>query len=522
MSKWSRTDIACPCGKSSDGFATDKHGGGFCFSGGCNRPFSRKQLEGNLSEDMSDEEEQDRQNVEVHHEIKSHRGLSRKTIQFYDINTSVKNGEDFSYVFKYPNGSFKTKRINPKSRSEKYAWHGDSTNAGLFGLDKFQPGGKVIVITEGEHDAPSVYEALGGSIAAVSVQSSVVAYRDINLCRDKLNSFEKIIIAFDNDEAGDKAMRKVMTSGLFDFNKLFYITWDTYKDANDFAQAGDFEGLIRCYKSAKKYTPDHIISGFSEIFDALEESQEEGTGEYPTHELREMLGDIRRGQVITCKGMEGLGKTELFRILEYHLLKTTDCRLGLIHMEEPKARTIKGVATYELGLPTHLDDSPVTREDIHKAYVDAVGNREDRVFIYTMFGGDDPDDVLDSIRFLVASGGVDVVFLDHISLLVTGLEEGDERRRLDYLSTKLKKMVMELRFALFLISHVNDDGQTRGSRNITKISDVVIDLKRDLPTDGGPDNNILELFLEKNRPTGKRGFAGKLLFNMDTYKLEEL
>ena len=521
LSKWIKTDQACPssCGKSSDAFAFDRHGGGYCFS--CHKPFSEEQLEKVEQDDiMSDE---DKQNVEVHHEFKSHRGLSKKTYQFYDLPVAVVNGEDFSYVFKYPNGAFKTKRIDPDTpRKDRYKWHGEANSAGLFGLDKFSAGGKTIVISEGEHDAPSIYEALGGHTAAVSVQSSSTAYRDIEQNRDKLNSFEKIIIAFDNDEAGDKAMRKVMTSGLFDFNKLFYITWDTYKDANDFAQAGDFEGLVRCYKQAKKYTPDHIISGFAEIFDALEESQEEGIGEYPTHELREMLGDIRRGQVITVKGMEGIGKTEIFRIMEYHLLKTTSASLGLIHMEEPKARTIKGLATYELGIPTHLDDSPVTREGIHQAYVDAVGNREDRVFIYTMFGGDDPDDVLDSIRFLVASGGVDVVFLDHISLLVTGLEEGDERRRLDYLSTKLKKMVMELKFALFLISHVNDDGQTRGSRNITKISDVVIDLKRDLPTDGGPDNNILELFLEKNRPTGKRGFAGKLLFNMDTYKLEEL
>lgn len=246
MSKWIKTDQPCPCGESSDAFSYDKHGGGFCFSGGCNRPFSRKQLEGNLSEDMSEEtEEQDRQNVEVHHEFKSHRGLSKKTYQFYDLPIAVVNGEDFSYVFKYPNGAFKTKRIaSDTPRKDRYKWHGEANSAGLFGLDKFAAGGKTIVIAEGEHDAPSIFEALGSSIAAVSVQSSSTAYRDIELNRDKLNSFEKIIIAFDNDEAGDKAMRKVMTSGLFDFNKLFYITWDTYKDANDFAQAGDFEEII--------------------------------------------------------------------------------------------------------------------------------------------------------------------------------------------------------------------------------------------------------------------------------------
>lgn len=455
--------------------------------------------------------------------FKSHRGLSKKTLEFYKLHTAVVDGVDTSYIFEYPNGATKIKRINPLNKKDKYKWDGQANEAGLYGANLFAPGSKTsITITEGEHDAPSIYEVTGGSTASVSVQSSSTAYRDIEANRDYLNSFDKIILAFDNDEAGKNALRKIMSAGFFDFNKLYWVPFDKHKDANAYLQAGDLGDLSKVWKSAKKYTPDNIISTYEEIRGALNEARDEEIGTYPTERLTNMLYGFHRGQVVVVKGMEGIGKTEIFRMMEHHLLKTTKCKLGLIHMEEDKSTTIKGVATYELGIPCTLPDTGVGEEDILKGYTAATGGQEDRVFLYTMFGGDDPDDVLDSIRFLVSSGGVDIVFLDHISILVTGVEEGDERRKLDYLSTKLKKMCKELKFCLVMITHVNDEGQTRGSRNISKIADTVIHLDRDKLSEDEIIRNSLSVIIEKNRMSGRTGKAGLLYFNSNTFKLEEV
>lgn len=475
-----------------------------------------------MGETFPEIKEEDVDEVDVEFVHRKHRGLSQKTVEHYDIRTKLVGGKEYSWGFEYVGGVIKVKRIGDVPRKERYKWVGNPNESGLFGKDKFLPGSKkVIVVTEGEHDAPSFYEVMGGSIAAVSIQSSSTALRDITLDRDYLNSFEKIILAFDNDGPGQAALRKVMSSGLFDFNKLYHISFSKYKDANEYLQNGDHQGLLIDFKSAKKYTPDNIISTFDEIKKALEEKQGDEIGTYPTETLNDMLYGLYRGQVVIIKGQEGIGKTEIFRMMEYHLLKETECKLGFIHMEEDKSTTIKGVATYELGIPCNLPDSGISEESILEGYSSAVGDREDRVFIYTMFGGDDPDDVLDSIRFLVASGGVDIVFLDHITLLVTGVEEGDERRKLDYMSTKLKKMCKELDFCLVMISHVNDDGQTRGSRNITKIADTVIDLHRDKLADDEIEKNTLHMTIEKNRKTGRTGKAGSLYFNSDTFRLEE-
>lgn len=521
MTRFPEQNLPCPCGKSSDAYAKDQEGKGHCFS--CGEPEWKINRRLGLTEEKEIELEDVTSDDLVDFVFKKHRGLSQKTIEFYNIQTKVVGGEDYSWGFQYPNGSIKAKRIDPTVRKHKYQWIGNPNEAGLFGRNLFLPGSKkTVIVTEGEHDAPSFYEILGGSVASVSVQSSSTALRDVTIDRDWLNSFDRIIIAFDNDESGQTALRKVMSSGLFDFNKMYYIPFSKHKDANAYLQNDDIESLLLDYKAAKKYTPDNIISTFDEIKKALQESHEDEIGQYPTDTLNNMLYGLYRGQVVVVKGLEGIGKTEIFRMMEYHLLKNTECKLGIIHMEEDKSTTIKGLATYELGVPCNLPDTGVSEENILEGYSAAVGNREDRVFIYTMFGGDDPDDVLDSIRFLVSSGGVDVVFLDHITMLVTGVEEGDERRKLDYMSTKLKKMTKELKFCLVMISHVNDDGQTRGSRNITKIADVVINLDRDKLAEDPIERNSLMVTLEKNRKTGRTGRAGQLYFNPDSFKLEEV
>lgn len=526
MSKFAEHGLPCPCSESSDAYAIDHNGRGHCFS--CGLPEHKiREKHGLKEEDLAEEENEIKEDEgdyseDIEFVYKAGRGLSKNTLEFYDVKTKVIDGKDYSWGFEYPNGAIKAKRIGNVPRSKKYEWKGEAVKASLFGSDKFDPSKyKTVVVTEGEHDCMTFYEASGGRVAAVSVQSAVVALRDIEADRDFLNRFEKIVIAFDKDDPGQEALRKVMSSGLFDFNKMYYVAFDEYKDANEYAQNGKLPELQRLLKAARKYTPDNIISTFEEIKKALSESHEDEIGTYPTDRLNEMLYGLHRGDVVIIKGMEGIGKTEIFRMMEHHLLKTTECKLGLIHMEEDKSTTIKGVATYELGVPCNLPDSSVSEEDILKGYQSAVSGDESRLHLYTMFGGDDPDDILDSIRFLVASVGVDVVFLDHITMMVTGTEEGDERRKLDYMSTKLKKMCKELRFCLVMISHVNDDGQTRGSRNITKIANTVLHLDRDKLADDPVDKNSLFVTVEKNRMTGRTGKAGQLFFNPNTFKLEE-
>jgi len=454
----------------------------------------------------------------VHYAHLPARGIREDVIKFYNILTKVQDGNPITWGFIYPNEAIKSRQISEK----KFQTEGPIAEAGLFGRDKFNAGSKKsVTIVEGEWDAPSVYQALNGNSACVSVQSSSSALRDCKRDFEWLNSFDKVVLAFDGDEPGQKAARQV--AALFDFNKVHHVKLEKYKDANEFVEHKAEHELAEIWKNARKYTPDHIINTFQEIQESLKEAREETIGTYPHPTLQNALYGLHRGELIVFKGMEGIGKTEIFRAIEYHLLKSsTSLRIGMVHLEEDKSTTIKGISTYELGIPCNLPDAGVSETDVFNAYKKAVGDNEDRLYIYTMFGGDDPDDVLESIRFLVTKGGVDVVFLDHITMLVTGNENDDERRKLDYISTKMKKMAKELRFCLVIISHVNDDGKTRGSRNITKVANTVIHMSRDLTSTDELTRNTLVLTIEKARLTGRTGPGGRYFFDTSSYTLKEL
>jgi twinkle protein len=209
------------------------------------------------------------------------------------------------------------------------------------------------------------------------------------------------------------------------------------------------------------------------------------------------------------------------RAIEYHLLTTTDHNIGIIHLEEQEKRSVQGLVSYELQTPCHLPTSSASKEDQIEAYK-RITKRDGRLSFYTHFGSDDPDSILDTIRYLVTVCHCKFIFLDHITMLVTGFEDDDERKKLDYISTRLAMLTRELNFTLFLVSHVNDDGKTRGSRNISKIADLIVHLDRDIESADPSQRNRTNLLVKGNRFGGTTGPAGCLLFNSDTYTIKEV
>ena len=192
-----------------------------------------------------------------------------------------------------------------------------------------------------------------------------------------------------------------------------------------------------------------------------------------------MTYGIRRGEIVLVTAQEGIGKTEFMHCLEHHILKEKpDEKLAGIFLEEPKRRHLEAIAGIQLREPVHLPGVS-TPDRTYRAIQELVG-QDDRLYIYSHFGSDQPDVILDTIRFLGSACNCNHILLDLITMVVSGLAGDDERRALDYIATRLEMMVKELGLALIMVSHVNDLGQTRGSRLISKVSDIRIDLDRNL------------------------------------------
>lgn len=496
--------IPCPSCPSSDGYCLYDDGHGYCYSCKYYKPSidEFEPLETAANDNFT-------------YEYLPHRGLSRATLEFYDIKTKIDSaGKPFSVGFRYPNDSYKVRLL------EKKEFHsiGDISNAGLFGRNKFSQGShKYVTITEGEYDAASLYQVLKAPV--VSVRSSTSAAGDVARDRSWINSHERIYLAFDGDAAGRDAVRAV--AKLFDYNKVYVVKFTKRKDANEHLEAGEDVELRNIWWNAKRYCPESIESDLSVFETILRQEQKVGVS-YPFKILNEMTYGIRTGEMVLLTAQEKVGKTSIMHAIEHHLLKETKDAIGAIYLEEPKQRHLQALAGLELGKPVHLPDSGVGTDEVVAAVKKLVG-QDDRLHLYSHFGSDDADVLLDTIRFLVSARGCRYVLFDHITMAVTGLSgEGDERRALDYLSTRLEMMVKELDFALIMVSHVNDQGKTRGSRNMTKVADVVINAERDPMANDPLERRTIQLSVPFNRFCMHSGPAGKLRLDPATYKLTEV
>ncbi len=452
-------------------------------------------------------------NNEFTYEYLSWRKVSKETMEFYNVKTKVDGqGKPVACLFPYASGGIKARFRDVK----EFYWEG-THKPGLFGRDKFTPGShKYVTITEGELDALSLRQVLQAPV--VSVQSAASAVRDCTVDRSWLNSYERIYLAFDSDEPGREAAKAV--ARLFDYNKIYLVRFDPRKDANDWVQAGLEHELKNLWWSSKKYKPENIISSFIDFKKILEEQQSIGVP-YPFPSWNEMLYGIRRGETVLITAPEGVGKTQIMHAIEYQLLKETPDAIGSIFLEEPKKRHIQAIAGLELGLPVHLPSSNITEANVFSAFQKAVGTDE-RLHLYNHFGSDDPRVLEDTIRFLVCSCGVVYVLLDHIGMVVSGLGGEDERQALDYLDTRLTMMTQELNFGLIKVSHVNDFGETRGSRLIGKNTNIRIDLQRDLKSSDPIIKNTTHVMVSKNRFSHQTGYANPLFYDTTSYRYSEI
>ena len=447
------------------------------------------------------------------------RGLKDNTLKHYHVYTQFINGEPVKTIFPYGPNASKTRFLAKKD----FKTDGLISEVPLFGMDKFEKGSrKSITITEGEYDALSIYQVTNGETAAVSIKSATSAKRNCTEAFDYINSFDKIILAFDNDNPGKQATQEV--ASIFDPKKVHIIEWTQYKDDNEYLQNNKWDELFNIWHGAARQIPTGIIHSFESIREALQKSEDNTLATYPFDCLQSSLRGLHKGEFVLFKGLEGIGKTEIFRAIEYNVIKTTEHNVGIIRLEEIAGDTIKGIATYELQAPAMMEDSGISEDDIVSAYQRAVGYNEQRLYIQSGFDTDEPEEVINNIRFLVSGCDCKVIFLDHLSMLVTGLEDDDERKKIDYIVTKLKRMAIELEFCFVTIMHVNDNGQTRSSRYPTKIANTVVHMDRDIKNDNPYERRKLKLTVEKGRNQGtKTGPIGSLIYDSDvTYTLQEL
>lgn len=447
----------------------------------------------------------------------SDRGLSKEAVSFYEI----KDNEGFSHAYPYKTEDGTLTGTKFRYPNKEFAWEGKGKEASLFGIHLFPRGSnKSITVVEGELDAAAAYQMSGSKYPVVAVQSASTAKRDCTTAFEYLDSFEKIVLAFDSDAPGRKAAEAV--AQLFKPGKVYICDLRLHKDPCDYLKNGDERAYVGEWFKAKSYTPEGLRLG-PELWDEIENHKDLPSVPYPWGGLNYMLYGLRLSEAVIFTADTGIGKTSILKEIEYSLLTNPElissgAGVGFLHLEETNYDTALGLMSIDANKPFHLPDTEKTTSELRSHY-DAVINSP-RVVIYDHFGSNDIEVILSKIRHMAALG-CKYIFLDHLSIIVSD-HSGDERKELDEISTKLKMLCMSLDICVVAVIHQNRSGSIRGSAGVEQLANSVIKLYRE-KTDRDPwRRNVTEVVVEKNRFSGRCGRACLLWYNEETGRLQEL
>lgn len=532
MAEVIRTNLPCPKCTSHDAYSIYSDGSGYCFS--CETYFKNGMEEDDdgvtSTVAVTRSRELIQEDMMEFRQLKS-RCISMETCEKYHYYVTKIN-EKTIQVAEYRDDDGRVLFQKTRDKEKNFKVLGTSCYR-FFGQDLFNKG-KKLVITEGEIDALSVSQMNGNKYPVVSLPHGCgSAVKTFKAQMEWLNNFDEVILMFDMDEHGQKAVQDVC--GLLPPHKLF-IAHLPYKDANECLVRGAGSAILNAIFDAKEYRPDGIVNAndLEEIF--FSEEDDDGVSyDFPWNcKLNKMTQGLRKREMVLVTAGTGIGKSTAVREIAYKLKTKDNLKIGMVMLEENVKKTLRELLSLAVNKPLSVQWRNVNREELrvpfHKLFGD--GN----FFLYDHFGALDEKSLLEKIRYLIVGEGCDFIIFDHISIAVSSLEESgsDERKTIDRIMTKLRSLVEETGAGIIVVSHLkkpNTDNafeeggvismdDLRGSGSLKQIPDTIIALERNQQSEEEYEKNKIKIRVLKCRLTGDTGVGGYLVFDKETHRLQ--
>ena len=421
----------------------------------------------------------------------------------------------------------------------------------IFNVNALQTAQKPIFIVEGEIDALSIID-VGGEAIALGSTSNV---RKLLELLEKQKPVQPLIIAPDNDEAGQKALKQ-LSDGLDDLGIEHYeINFiKPYKDANEalIADRESFSGMVEEIEQspagaekmiqeeeylktsvahhlqafvngiAENANTPYIPTGFKTFDTMLDGGLYEGlyivgaiSSLGKTTFVTQMCDQIAEsGQDILIFSLE-MARTELMaksisRLTFLDVLKNA----GRIQ----DAKTARGITTGS----RYARYSQVEKDLIQRA-IDTYGRYAENIFIHEGIGDIGTEQIRETVnKHISITGRKPVVLIDYLQILAPTNDRATDKQNTDKSVLELKRISRDFKIPVIAISSFNRDNYNssvsmlsfKESGAIEYSSDVLIGLQ--LKGAGTKDFDVteakaknpreIELVILKNRngATGKK------------------
>jgi twinkle protein len=314
--------------------------------------------------------------------------------------------------------------------------------------------------------------------------------------------FDEIVLVFDNDEAGDKAVREVQKV-LPDILEAPHL--GGIKDANEALSKGKQKEFVDFVMWKARKPPIEGVITVSQTLERGIKPPETGLS-YPWESLTKTLYGQRFGEAICVAGAVSSGKTLIaHEIAAWNMVQHgIPCFTALL--EEMNHKTLWNIAA-------KIDSIPYNRPEVYEAnkeqFHETISKLEALLFMWNSQGNSNSrfnmDEILAGIRFNVAEYGIKSAFIDNMTRLTDHLNTGEANEFINKYSSEVANLAEELGINIFLYSHLNppkgnnvkshEEGaeifpsQLTGSRGVMRSFPTILGFERNQFAEGDLANN---------------------------------
>lgn len=429
-----------------------------------------------------------------------------------------------------------------KLRGEKKMWNiGNVRGADLYAWERARKtGARALYITEGEEDAIALrqimktanlgtkYESLDYAVVSLPAGSTSVSKTLGRMAGAILETFESIVLVFDDDEPGKLATTEA--------RKIFpdaTVARLPEKDANECL----VQGRISATKAAVAYRSskpkESLTLNADDIMDQiLGEPQWGKSVPWPT--INKLLYGQRKGELISIGAGTGVGKTLIAHELIASNAMQHDWKTLSVMMEETPAKTYKSVAGKLDNKPYHVPLKPGDPNWDLDQLKSTIQKVNPYMSVWDIAKIEDTETTWEQIKHEIRTQGndLDVVIIDNATKLTESLSTSETNEFMGRFADEYTRLAIQFDFVAVILSHLNTppkgsrdhenggvvrESQFTGSRALQRYSHIMMGMERNK---GAVDPNCSVIRVMKNREYGLSGYV-KTYYDRDTGRLQE-
>ncbi len=482
---------------------------------------------------------------------KNWRGIKDDTNVLYGIRYSYdeESGEpDKMFVPTTINGKltgYKTREF-PKDFTHPIGVTGKQCD--MIGQFRYKTGGRTVLIVGGEVDMVSAEQMLWDyqkskgnqdyprvAVVSPSIGESGAA-KQIQAQYDFFNSFEKIIIGFDNDAAGKEATKCV--AAVLPKGKVYTVEWSK-KDPNAMLTAGLEKSFISDYYRAKPYTPDGIV-GSGNLHSKIMEQALIPKIPLPVfmHRVQKMMaGGIPLGVIVNLASASGTGKSTIIDECTYYWIFNSPHRIGVITMESDCGQYGTKMLSRHMGKKIDLIENIDDKIEFLNAPATIAASDE----LFKLPDGsdrwhliEDRDGGLESLKELIMQLIIQceckVIIIDPVQDMLEGLSNEDQAKFCGWMKGIIKSHMV----TFINVNHVRKSGNNQkanstgadmheedihGSGSLIKSAAANLLFTRNKEDEDEVEKNTTYMKMSKCRWTGKTGISGQYYYEGETHTM---